>query len=76
MFAPILSKEKGMEIIIRGKTKFGRSRSEIEHNVRKEWGHTMTDEQLDKVKFLEKKAKEVTGAEASDFRPIDADKIK
>jgi hypothetical protein len=65
-----------MEIIIRGKTKFGRSRSEREDNIRKEWGRTMTDEQLDKVKFLEKKSKEIIGAETTNFTPSDADKIK
>jgi len=44
-----------MEIIIRGKTKFGRTRSEQEENLRKEWGPTIKDEQLDKLKYIEKK---------------------
>lgn len=65
-----------MEIIIRGKTNFGKSRSEREANLRKEWGGTMTDEQLDKVKHLEKKAKEITGSDAVHIHPIDADKVK
>jgi hypothetical protein len=41
--------------------KFGKTRSEQEQNMRKEWGRTMTGEQLDKLKFLERKAKEATG---------------
>ena len=53
------------QIIIRGKNnnrKFGRTRSEQEENMRKEWGSTMTDEQLDKCKFAERKIKEATGS--------------
>jgi len=52
------------QIIIKGKGKhhnFGKTRSEQEENMRKEWGHTMTDEQLDKLKFHEKRTKEKTG---------------
>jgi hypothetical protein len=51
-----------MEIIVRGKSKIGRTRSEQEENLRKEWGSTITDEQLDKMKFLEKKVREGTGS--------------
>ncbi len=54
-----------MEIIIRGKDrqhKLGRTRSQQEENLRKEWGFTMTDEQLDKCKWLEKKRKESDGS--------------
>ena len=54
-----------MEIIIRGKNeqhKLGKTRSEQETNLRKEWGFTMSDEQLDKCKWLEKKKKEVDGS--------------
>lgn len=51
-----------MHIIIKGKhDHFGKTRSEQETNMRKEWGRTMTDEQLDKLKFAEKKIKEETG---------------
>lgn len=36
--------------------RFGKTRSEHEKNIRKEWGmKTLTDEQLDKCKYLEKK---------------------
>ena len=66
-----------MEIIIRGKhDHFGKTRSEQETNMRKEWGSTLTDEQLDKIKFLEKKAKDETGSKKNLFTPIDADKVK
>ena len=51
-----------MEIIIRGKTRFGRTRSEQESNLRKEWGPTMSDEQVDRARFLEKKLKDKVGS--------------
>jgi len=52
-------------IIIKGKDrqhKLGKTRSEQEENIRKEWGKTMSDEQLDKCKFLEKKKKDYNGS--------------
>jgi hypothetical protein len=40
-----------------GAHRLGRTRSEIETNMRKEWGTSgLTDEQIDKCKHLEKKA--------------------
>lgn len=51
-----------MEIIIKGKVKIGRVRSEHEENMRKEWGGTITDVQLDKLKYIEKKLREETGS--------------
>ena len=51
-----------MEIIIRGNTKFGKTRSEQEQNLRREGMRSLSDEQLDRVKFLEKKVKESTGS--------------
>ena len=43
-------------IIIKNKPyRFGKHRSEQEKNLRKEGMATMTEEQLDKCKFLEKK---------------------
>lgn len=66
-----------MEIIIRGKhDHFGKTRSEQEANMRKEWGRTMTDEQLDKLKYFEKKAKEKTGSKKNFTTLIDVDKIR
>lgn len=69
-----------MYIIIKNKSNshehFGRTRSEQEINMRKEWGHTMTDEQLDKCKFLEKKIKDSTGSTKNFVTPDEADKIK
>ena len=53
------------QIIIKGKNdhqNFGRTRSEQEKNMRKEWGRTMTDEQLDKCEWLEKKRNEHDGS--------------
>jgi hypothetical protein len=51
-----------MEIIIRGNSKFGRTRSEQEQNLRREGMRSLSDEQLDRVKFIEKKIKESTGS--------------
>ena len=51
-----------MEIIIRGKSKFGRTRSEQEINLRKEGMTSLSDEQLDRVKFLEKRVKNERGS--------------
>jgi len=52
-----------MEIIIKDKNpdKFGKTRSECEENLRKEWGGSMSDEQLDKLKYLECKEREKWG---------------
>jgi len=66
-----------MEIIIRGKhDHFGKTRSEQETNMRKEWGTTMTDGQLDKLKYLEKKIKDKTGQKKNFITGIDIDKVK
>jgi len=51
-----------MEIIIRGKSRFGRTRSEHEQNLRKEGMSSLSDEQLDRVKFLEKRVKNEQGS--------------
>jgi len=63
-------------IIKGGHDKFGKTRSEHEENMRKEWGQTMTDEQLDKLKFLEKRIKEDTGSKKNFITGIDIDKVK
>lgn len=66
-----------MEIIIRGKhDHFGKTRSEQESNLRKEWGSTMTDEQLDKLKFLERRRKDKTGSKKNFITGITVDKVK
>jgi len=63
-------------IITPKSSSFGKTRSEQETNIRKEWGQTITDEQLDKIKFLEKRLKERTGSDRSFLTPVDADKVK
>jgi hypothetical protein len=63
-------------IIIPKPNPFGKTRSEQEANIRKEWGQTVTDEQLDKIKFLEKRLKERTGSGRNFLTPVDADKVK
>lgn len=49
-------------IIIPKGDSFGKTRSEHEENLRKEWGHTISDEQLDKLKFAEKQKKNFDGS--------------
>lgn len=63
-------------IIKGGNDKVGKTRSEQEENLRKEWGQTMTDEQLDKLKFIEKKVKDQSGSKKNFITAIDIDKIK
>jgi hypothetical protein len=66
-----------MQIIIKGKhDHFGKTRSEQETNMRKEWGHTMSDEQLDKLKYIERKARESSGSKKNFVTLIDVDKVK
>jgi uncharacterized membrane protein YcgQ (UPF0703/DUF1980 family) len=65
-----------MEIIIRNKNSFGKIRSEQEQNIRKEWGATVTDEQLDKIKFIEKKIKEFNGSNTNFIGTIETEKVQ
>jgi len=52
------------EIIIKWNKKHGKCRSEIETNLRKEgWGSSITAEQIDKCKFIEKKIEQVYGTD-------------
>ena len=57
-------------IIIKNKTKFGYTRSEQEQNLRREGMRSLSDEQLDRVKFLEKKLKDQTGAKESQIGQV------
>ena len=63
-------------IIIPRHDSFGKTRSEQEMNMRKEWGHTMTDGQLDKLKYLENKHKEQTGSTKNFIQGNVIDKVK
>jgi hypothetical protein len=45
----------GLQIIIKGKTSYGRTRAEQESNLRKDGMFGMTEENYDKLKFVEKK---------------------
>lgn len=51
-----------MEFIIKGKSRFGRTRSEQEMNLRREGMRSLSDEQLDKCRYLEKHAAEQLGS--------------
>ncbi len=55
--------------------KFGKTRSVQEENMRKEWGHTITDAQLDKLKFFEKCKKNNDGSTKNFATGIDIDRM-
>ena len=63
-------------IIIPSGDKMGKTRSEHEENMRKEWGRTITDEQLDKLKFLERKKREFDGSKKNFITGQDIDKVE
>lgn len=63
-------------IIIRKPISIGKTRSEQEENLRKEGMQTLTDEQLDKCKHLEKKGKEQLGSSKNFMRQIEIDEVK
>lgn len=57
-----------MLIIIKGRQRLGRTRSELERNLHKEWGAAaLSQEQVDKCRFVEKR----TGASWVDSELID-----
>ncbi len=62
-------------IIISKPDSYGKTRSQHEENMRKEWGHTMTDEQLDKLKFFEKRKKNTDGSTKNFATGIDIDRM-
>lgn len=62
-------------IIISKPDSYGKTRSVQEENMRKEWGHTMTDAQLDKLKFLEKRKKNNDGSTKNFATGIDIDRM-
>ena len=65
-------------IIIRNRRphSFGKTRSEHERNLRKEWGPTMSDGQLDKLRFIEKKTKEQSGSKKNFVCGHEIDNLK
>jgi len=68
-----------MYVIIKGKDeqhKFGKTRSQQEENMRKEWGSTMTDEQLDKLKYIERKKEEIDGSKKNFIPSHHIDNLK
>lgn len=56
-----------MYIIVKGQTQFGKTRSEREENLRREGMRSLSDEQLDRVKYLERKVAETTGCKDSNI---------
>jgi hypothetical protein len=63
-------------VIIKKPDSLGKTRSEHEENLRKEWGRTMTDEQLDKLRYMEKRIKDKTGKDKCFITGNNIDKIK
>lgn len=63
-------------IIIKKPDILGKTRSEQEENMRKEWGGTISDAQLDKLKWLEKKRKEHDGSSKNFIGGHEIDKVK
>ena len=66
----------GLQIIIKNKVKFGKTRSEQEKNLRKEGYVGMSDENLEKCEWAEKKLKEINGSQNSFLRQTDLAEIK
>ncbi len=62
-------------IITKKPDNYGKTRSQHEENMRKEWGHTMTDAQLDKLKFFEKRKKDIDGSTKNFATGIDIDRM-
>lgn len=66
-----------MDIIIKKSQPKGRTRSKVERELIKEgWGGTMSEEQADKCKFLERAVKGRYGADKSMFKQHHVDEVK
>lgn len=66
-----------VEVIIKWKPKHGKTRSEIEKNMRKAgFGSSLTEEEIDECAFLERKAKEEHGLVESSLRTKDIYKAR
>lgn len=64
-------------IIKNKKSNFGKTRSEQEQNLAKEgWGTSLTEEQIDKCAFLERKVKEKYGLKKTHINATIIDKVK
>jgi len=64
-------------IIIHKPDSFGKTRSEQEKNLRSEgWGYTLSDEQLDKCEYLERKARDKLGMKKNFFKQSEIDEVK
>jgi hypothetical protein len=61
-----------LQIIIRGKNKYGKTRTEQESNLRKDGFTGMSDENFDKAKYVEKKA----GFKNGFLRQTDLENVK
>ena len=64
------------QIIIKGKVKYGKTRSEQEYNLRKDGLKGMDDDNYDKCQWLEKKLKDKTGASQGFINQSELSKLK
>jgi hypothetical protein len=62
--------------ILSRRNKYGRTRSEQEENLRKDGMGSLTDSQLDRVKFMERKIKEETGCRDNFLDQVNIDTSK
>lgn len=65
-----------LQIIIKGKTTYGKTRSEQESNLRKDGLVSMDDTNYEKCKWLEKKIREKYGSEENYVRQNDLANVK
>jgi len=66
-----------LDIIIKDSVPTGKTRSKLETELRKEgWGSSLTEEQIDKCAFLERKAKKVLGGNFGMLKTLNIDKVK
>lgn len=66
-----------VDIIIKKAEPKGRTRSSVESELREAgWGQSMTDEEQDKSKFLEREVKEKYGADTSHFKKHHIEHVK
>ena len=63
-------------IIIRKPGSFGKNRSERERNLNSEGMFSLTEEQMDKCKYLERKVEDATGAKKTNLSHYHIDKVK
>lgn len=66
-----------VDIIVKKSVPTGQTRSKVEKELRKcGWGSSLTEEQIDKCEFLERKAKEKLGGDTGMLKTVNINKVK